>query len=101
MYQVSDQPDVVRFAAAAGCVIIHRDEVPSEAFDILVEVSTKNSKSSFILLIYFTFKNIVRIWNHLSWCDRGFPIDLSFFLLCCGKGNQHTRVCPFVVLGKS
>ena len=43
--QVVDQPEVVRFAAAAGSVIIRKDDVPNEAFSILTQAATKNGTS--------------------------------------------------------
>jgi len=43
--QVVAQPDVVRFAAAAGSVIIRKDDIPNEALVILTEAATKNSET--------------------------------------------------------
>ena len=48
VFQVVDQLDVIRFAAAAGSVIIRKDDIPNEALVILTEAATKNSTFAYL-----------------------------------------------------
>ena len=91
--QVVDQPEVVRFAAAAGSVIIRKDDISNEAFSILTGSTTKNSTLSFPhshntkIYIGVNSFNLVEKWNNLSWNNYNFHSDLCILLLSCGKGE--------------
>jgi len=89
--QVEDQPDVVRFAAAAGSIIIRKEDIPKNVFNILTEFTTKRSTRlhEYLNLEKFTIPfSLVPAWNGLSWNMSKFNGDLTYLLVCCGKGNS-------------